>query len=466
MRNAPNIFCAFIGVALVLALAGCAGKAGEAAAAAAATKSASSVAEFNGDWTGALGSGATQLKLRLVLADGGALLDVPAQGVKAYPAEAVALVNGRLKVDFTVFKASCVLSLSSRSDGLVGSWLQGGGLTAFTMDKTPPAAPEAPEPGEALSFPSAAAGVVLAGTLRLPEGAGPFPAVVLISGSGPQNRDEEVMGIKPFRDLAAALAAAGWASLRYDDRGVGGSSGSFAGSLVADFAADAVGAYRALAADRRIDPRRIVLAGHSEGAHAALLAENLLGGCAGVAMLAGAGRNGSAVLLEQSADLMKASGASAAQIDAAAKANAAIYGLLAGNAVFPRAAVEAELKKAGLSDDALAGQLAVLGDPWFVDFLTADPAAALAKLKSPLLALNGSKDLQVRAATNLPVIAAAALAAGIRATTRELPGLNHLFQSGAVSGLPAEYANLGGVDPSASAALVAWLVALPVRPAK
>ena len=212
---------------------------------------------------------------------------------------------------------------------------------------------------------------------------------------------------------------------------------------------------------RSIDPRRVALGGPSEGGYVAALAENAIGGVYGLVLIASPGVPGYDILMDQSADLLSAMGASAAAVASAAAANKRVYDLILDSPRFPSAEVESELRKAGLPADQSAAQLAALSDPWFKSFLASDPSAALRAARSPVLAINGGKDLQVRADRNLGAIEAAALSAGMPVTALKLDGLNHLFQK-AGSGLPQEYASLDpAFSPDAIGAIADWLDRLP-----
>ena len=426
---------------------------------------------FLGTWEGTLKAGGASLVLRFAVNQNGVLIDVPAQGVKAAAASEVKVEGNKLVVVFDSFKASMEARQVS-GDALEAEWIQGAGRYPLPLVRANEEAlkaaaernAELASRGEKVRFQSVQPGVELEGTLRLPDGSGPFSCLILITGSGPQDRDETIHELKPFRDIAEMLALRGWATLRYDDRGVGGSGGSFTGSTSSDFALDAVGAYRFAVSDSRIDPQRVALAGHSEGGYVAMLAENAIGGLQGLVLLAAPGVRGYDILMDQSADLLAAMGATQVAIAVAAAANKTVYDLILSSDRFPEDAVRATLKKAGVPEDQLAIQLAGLSDPWFKHFLNADPAIPLSAIRSPVLALNGSKDLQVRADRNLAAIESSIKKTGMPVRTIKLDGLNHLFQQ-ADSGLPGEYASLSSdFNAQVMETIAAWLEELP--PAK
>ncbi|MCE1195843.1 alpha/beta hydrolase [bacterium] len=307
---------------------------------------------------------------------------------------------------------------------------------------------------------NAAAGIDLAGTLLLPAGVGPFPAV-----SGAQNRDEELLGHKPFKAIAEYLAGRGVASLRCDDRGVGASGGNFAAATTFDFASDARAAVAFLAGRPEIDARRVGLVGHSEGGLIAAIVGAEDPALSFIAMLAGPGLRGDRLLLAQNAALAAASGMGAEAIAAANALNARLYAI-AVKAEEP-SAVRAEIVAAmteamgGAIPAAVAERAAdQLLNPWTRAFLAIDPADYLSKVRIPALALNGTKDLQVPAEANLAAIGRALDAAGNKAYSLvSLEGLNHLFQR-AKTGLPQEYAAIAeDFAPEALAALGDWILA-------
>jgi pimeloyl-ACP methyl ester carboxylesterase len=422
-----------------------------------------------GSWEGELVAGAQRLALRIHVAADGVSLDVPAQRVAGVTASQVAYADGLLVAEVDAFKASIELRLAE-GGGLDAIWAQSGARlpVAFARagDEAAAAALSAAIPvriGDGVRFKSDQAGVELAGTLRLPDGKGPFPCMILVSGSGAQDRDEAIGPIKPFSDIAEAMAARGWATLRYDDRGVGESGGSFAGSTSEDFALDAAGAYRFAAADSRIDAGRVALAGHSEGGYVIAIAENLLGGVYGLVSIAGPGVGGYEILLDQSRDILAGMGAPDEAIESAQAINRALYDLILASDEFPLEAAKAEMSKAGLPPDQFEAQLAVLRDPWFKAFLKSDPAQYYSRVRSPVLAINGSKDSQVRADKNLAAIEAAARKAGVPVRAVAMDGLNHLFQK-ANTGMPDEYMSLPpDFSPEAIALIADWLDGLGTR---
>lgn len=419
-----------------------------------------------GHWEGAIALPGQPLtvKVDLVRGDDGAwrgTIDIPQQGAAGLP-----LAGVRVAADSVTFAIADVpgrpLFRGALADtAIAGDFSQGGMTFPFRLGREalpPPARPQEPRPpfpytAEEVGY--ASGEVHLAATLTLPPGDGPFPAAVLLTGSGAQNRDEELFGHKPFAVLADHLTRRGIAVLRADDRGVGGSTGQTMRATTADFAADALAGVRFLRARPEIAPGRIGLIGHSEGGIVApLAAVRAPDEVAFLVLLAGTGVPLGEVVEKQQELIMAAAGADPAAIARAQAQNALVFDLLRAGA--DSAAVRAALEKAQREAAAAAGEpvdeaeLATALDaslrgvltPWFRYALTLDPRVALRQVACPVLALNGGRDLQVDADQNLAEIEQALAAAGNPdVTALRLPGLNHLFQE-AATGLPDEYGQI------------------------
>lgn len=312
-----------------------------------------------------------------------------------------------------------------------------------------------------VAFDSPAAGVRLAGALTVPRGKGPFPAVVLISGTGPNDRDEDVDGHKVLRVVADSLTRAGFAVLRYDKRGVGGSTGVYPTATTADFAADAAGALRFLKVDGRIDPARIGLLGHSEGGLIAPMVAAEDASVAFVILVAAPGVRGDRLFVSQAAATSKLYGVPGDYIARRKAFDEALYAAIlaapSDEAAQARVAALAETGVAQKIVDPSEARALPAGKAgrWARAFLAHDPAPVLAQLKMPILALGGSLDAQVPADENLAAIGAA-LKANDKASVRKLGGLNHLLQT-ARTGAPNEYAEIEEtVAPSALQVIAEW----------
>jgi uncharacterized protein len=328
--------------------------------------------------------------------------------------------------------------------------------TILAHGQQPVPAPAPPYQEEEVTF--ANGDVKLAGTLTVPPGKGPFPAIVMLTGSGAQNRDEEIVGFKPFKLIAEYMGQRGIAVLRYDDRGVGGSTGSMARSTTEDFAADALAAMAWLAKRPEINARQIGLVGHSEGAIAAAVAAARSKDLAFIVMIAGTAVRGDDVLRRQAEDLSRAGGADDAAVAKILEAHRRLTDAIRAGAPeaelkdavsrLARAQIEAapEAQRLLIGDvDAfiarmIDAQVKALTSPWMRFFITFDPATALAQVSCPVLAIFGGRDVQVPVALNRPPLEKA-LAKNTKVTVKLYPEANHLFQS-AKTGLPQEYAAL------------------------
>jgi len=301
-----------------------------------------------------------------------------------------------------------------------------------------PQEPVAPYPYSAtdVTVDNTGANVKLACTLTAPQTAGPHPAVVLITGSGPQDRDESLMGHKPFLILSDHLTRKGIAALRCDDRGIGKSTGDFAAATTADFSTDTVAEVEFLKTRKEIDAKRIGLIGHSEGALIAPMVANRNPSIAFIVLMAGPAVPGDQIILEQMKAIVQASGAPAAVLEPQIAMEKKVFEILRSE---PNNEAAAKKLEEALPPGAAKEQAKRATSAWFRYFIDYDPAPALQKLKVPVLALFGEKDLQVLPAQNLaPMEAAFKKSGNPKTTVKVLPGLNHLFQP-AKTGSPSEY---------------------------
>jgi len=292
-----------------------------------------------------------------------------------------------------------------------------------------------------------AEGVTLAGTLTLPDGKGPFPAAILISGSGPQDRDETVFGHQPFLVLADHLTKQGIAVLRYDDRGTAQSTGDYSIATSADFATDANAAFAYLLTRNEIDHESIGFVGHSEGGLIAPIAiqENTTeNSIAYMVMLAGPGTSSQQIVKSQNRLIALSQGVAEEDISKGAGLNAQIIqaAINAGSTEEAKDNVRALLTEEVMETMELTEAQAQMivaqyTAPWMRYFLTYDPAEHLPSINIPILALNGELDLQVPAQENLDGLRAL-LADHPDATIMELEELNHMFQH-AKTGALGEY---------------------------
>ena len=428
-------------------------------------------ADVVGDWQGVLHAGAVQLHvvIHLTRARDGRLhatLDSVDQGAMGIPIASAVLQGATLHLDVVAAHASYEGHV--RGDTITGTWTQGGASLPLAFERVrdaaalrPPARPQDPVPpfpyrAEDVTYGNPHAGIRLAGTLTLPEGPGPFPAAILISGSGAQDRNETVFGHHPFLVLADYLTRRGVAVLRSDDRGVGGSGGPFAGETSADFATDVESALAYLTTRPEIDARKIGLIGHSEGGLIAPMVAVRHPEVAFVVMWAGPGVPGADLLVEQVRSLSIAAAKPPAEVDKAVADERAILAAVARDIDPARLRADVQgLVPPGQLDTALRQ----LASPWLRYFLTYDPAVALRRVRCPVLALIGSKDTQVPAAQNVPAIRQALEAGGNRHfEVDELPGLNHLLQPAKTGGVD-EYGKIPiTIAPEALEKMATWIV--------
>ncbi len=428
--------------------------------------------DIDGDWSGRLQAGATSL--RLVLHVGAtSSLDSLDQGAKGLPTvvtregdHVIAVVTGVGRFEGDV---------SEDGQSLAGKWAQGGGALPLTFHRggfeplKRPQTPVRPYPYRevevAYANPTNPA-AHLAGTLTLPNGQGPFPAVVLITGSGKQDRDETIFEHKPFLVLADDLTRRGLAVLRVDDRGVGGSTGQTPNDTSSDYAADVAAGVAFLKSRPDIDPARIGLLGHSEGGVIAPMVAAKDPTIAFVVMWAGPAVSGADIIVEQVRQIALASGATPAMADQSASMQHAIVvaDMAASDASAARTAI-LDVFKARNSPLPSEAEMGRLTSAWYRYFLAHDPTANLKALKAPVLALYGGKDVQVAAGQNAPA-ARAALSGNPKAEVLVLPGLNHLFQT-AQTGAVSEYQTIEEtLSTTAIAAMGDWIaktVGLPAR---
>ena len=431
-----------------------------------------------GDWQGKLNTGAISLRIVFHIKSDtagklSATMDSPDQSAYGLPVGDVTIDGKAVKLVLPAVNGVYEGTLSDSGKVIDGRWEQGGASLplVITLSDKPivptkrPQTPEAPFPYTEtnITFPSIAKGITLAGTLTVPKGPGPFPTAIFVSGSGGQDRDETLLGHKPFHVLADQLARLGIASLRYDDRGVGKSTGDQAAGTSKDFANDAEGAVRFLKTAANVKRNKIGFVGHSEGGLIAPMVAARNPDVAFVVMLAGPGVPGKDVILKQSEAIMKTMKATPAEIkksrESQLKIIAAVEAVVRKNPTHPDpnklvavlkketdsliASLPPEQKAEAQKNRAMVdAQVQQYATPWFRYFLTYDPRTALRKVTVPVLVMNGEKDVQVIASQNVPEVEKALRAGGNqRVTVRLMPGLNHLFQH-AGTGSPQEYGTI------------------------
>lgn len=440
---------------------------------------------ITGEWNGALKVQGTQLRLVFTITktDTGisATMDSPDQGAKGIPTTTTTFDNSILRI--TIANAKIEYEGTLGNDNIiVGTFKQGGqsfpmNLSKEVIEKEKLVRPQEPiKPysyyAEDITFENKKAGIRLAGTLTLPQKEGVFPVVILISGSGPQNRDEELLGHKPFLVLADYLTKNGIAVLRYDDRGIASSKGDFKTATTADFATDVEASIAYLKTRKEINKKKIGLIGHSEGGIIAPMVANKSADVAFIVLLAGTGIQGDKLLLLQQKLIGKVSGVSDEDLLKSELTNRKVFDIVNQSNSLEQLKTDltnylkqtlkddpnAE-KPEGMSDDDLVKlQVNQIANPWMHYFIKYDPASTLEKVKCPVLALNGEKDLQVPPKENLEAIKKALAKGGNKkVTTKELPNLNHLFQE-CKTGSPNEYATIEQTfSPTALTEILKWI---------
>ena len=419
--------------------------------------------DIDGTWMGTLDTGTIKLHVVFHILNSAngltATMDSPDQGMKSLQTSAVKRDGASLRIEADKLDGVYVGTIAADKSSIDGKWTQKGNTFPLVLkpvkdeavlEPKRPQNPVKPYPyrDEDVTYENKIQNVTLAATFTVPQGKGPFSAVVLITGSGPQDRDETLLGHKPFLILSDYLTRHGIAVLRADDRGTAKSTGDFKTATTADFATDTEAGIAYLKTRPEVDPHKIGLIGHSEGAMIAPMIAARNPDVAFIVMMAGSGVSGDQVLVAQREAIAVASGTKPEEAAKYAAKEKEMLALIEAEKVPTEkddAALEKELreKMAGDVPESQIGlQIKLLTSPWFRYFLTYDPASALRKVTCPVLVLNGEKDKQVLPEQNLPPIRQALTQAGNKHfEVDELPGLNHLFQT-ANTGSPTEYAGI------------------------
>jgi pimeloyl-ACP methyl ester carboxylesterase len=420
-----------------------------------------------GHWEGAISIQGVQLGIQVDFkADQDNIqgtIDIPQQGAKGLALKNVLWKEPKVRFELPAGLTLAVFEGELKQDEISGSFTQGPASGTFSLKRgmapkaalPAPAAEPIPYQQEEVRF--ANGSVSLAGTLTLPASAGPCPAVVMITGSGAQNRDEEILGFKPFRLIADHLTRNGIAVLRYDDRGVGGSTGSTSQSTTEDFAGDVLAAIQWLTARPDINPKRIGLCGHSEGGIVAPMVASRSQDVAFIVLMSTMGVTGERIMLSQAEAIGRAEGASGDDLKKEAVFQKRIFQVVREGKGWEELRAEllrdtlAQIEKMppeqrrtipdvnAYAEKAVETSLKMPESPWFRYFLDLDPVPYLQRVRCPVLALFGELDTQVPAAENRQAIVAALEKGGNHNYTAEvLPKTNHLYIA-AVTGSPREY---------------------------
>jgi pimeloyl-ACP methyl ester carboxylesterase len=440
---------------------------------------------FAGYWDGSIALPGMKLGIRVHLAqdDSGAwtgTIDIPMQGAKDLPLEAITASGDSITFAIAAVPGTPTFNGVRDGDSIRGPFSQSGQTFDFELTRGAgeaprrPQDPEPPFPYSSRDVTFQSGGVTLAGTVTVPEGDGPFPAVVLLTGSGPQNRNEEVFDHRPFLVIADYLSRRGIAVLRYDDRGVGGSSGSQTEATSADFAGDALAAVALLEADGQVDRERIGLLGHSEGGMTGPMAAAESDAVAFLVLLAPPGVPAPELIARQAERIAIAEGQDEETVAKIVELNRELTGIISTDA-------DDETRRAGVRDiiarqfdlsppderpsgevreKLIQGGLDQAFSPWFQFFIRYDPRVTLRKVTVPVLALFGALDTQVDADQNRPALEEALAEAGNSdVTVRTMPGLNHMFQHATTGGV-AEYTEIDEtISPEVLEIVYRWIAA-------
>lgn len=438
--------------------------------------------DYSGDWYGKIAVQGQQLRINFHIVKTGQLykttMDSPDQNAFGILTDST-FVNEN---EITIKLNSMMISYSGKllENRIEGTFSQGGMKLPLVLShnkivkapvKKKPQEPIKPYPytTEEVNFINKQAdNIKLSGTLSLPKNKKKPAVAILISGSGPQNRNEELLGHKPFLVLADFLTKKGIAVLRFDDRGVAKSEGSQKGATSADFATDVQAAFEYIKTRKDIDTLKIGLIGHSEGGFIAPMIASKNKEIAFIVLLAGTGVDGAKVLTSQSTRAMELQGIPKEYISFNETMNTNIYALVKEEddvnqlkekleSYLKQARTKAPLAIASqLTNEAIQRQITTITDPWMRYFIKTNPKQFLKTVSCPVLALNGAKDFQVIADLNLNGISNS-LKNNQDVTIKKLAGLNHLFQH-CKTGAFAEYATIEETfSPDALTTIANWI---------
>ena len=412
-----------------------------------------------GNWLGNLDVGG-RLRIVFHISKNGsgydAKMDSPDQGAKDIAVSSVTATTDSLHLKVDMLKGGFDGAFVNDTT-VIGILSQGPAEMPLTLIKTKadvglkrPQTPKAPfgYKSDDVEYDNADKSVHFGATLTYPASGGKFPAAILITGSGQQDRDESIMEHKPFAVLADYLTRQGFAVLRVDDRGRGKTKGEVATATSADFANDVEASLAFLRKQWNVDTGRLGLIGHSEGGLIAALVGSRRRDIAFIVLLASPGETGAALLAAQNEAVLKSQGINkeaaasysqfyldvANETSAAKNADTALINSLKIFENWKTTVSHSNLEALGMAERnqgpmIVAALVKAFGSPWMKYFLKSNAADLFAKTNAKVLALNGEKDIQVIAQPNLDGIKAALEKSKSKSyETKILPGLNHLFQ--------------------------------------
>jgi dienelactone hydrolase len=430
---------------------------------------------ITGQWNGILKVQGIQLRIVFNVAkiDKGfsTTMDSPDQGAKGIPVTNTTFENPKIK--FEIANALIEYDGELKENEIVGTFKQGGQEFPMNLSRNEmvkevvkrPQEPMMPYPyySEDVTFQNTDAKISLAGTLTLPKKDGIFPVVILITGSGPQNRDEELFGHKPFLVISDYLTKNGIAVLRYDDRGVGQSKGDFKSATTADFATDVESAITYLKTRKEINKKKIGLIGHSEGGIIAPMVASKSKDVDFIVLLAGTGLSGDKLMLLQKEKVEQAMHFGELEVSKGQEIFGGAYHIILEsskddinlknklntyfNQSFDNKVPEEEV-------NAITNSIT---SPWMIYFLKYNPLPTLEKVKCPILAIDGEMDLQVPPENLIAIKSAMEKRGNENVTIKLFPNLNHLFQE-CKTGLPTEYSTIEQTfSPVALEEMTSWI---------
>lgn len=439
--------------------------------------------DFSGNWSGeiTLPNGVLEMIFKITQTEGKyeAKLDVPKQGATNLPVGQVTVIGDSVSIAVPVILGNYSGRYSS-PDFITGKWKQGGMTFDVNLKRinevTPLIRTQTPEPpfpylSEEVQYSNPRSGLKLAGTITVPKTAKSCPAVVLITGTGAQDRDETIFEHKPFAVIADFLTRNGIAVLRVDDRGVGSSEGNISSSTSLDFAGDVMAGVAFLKNREDIDSKKIGLIGHSEGGLIAPIVATKMPDIAFIVMMAGSGTVGEQILYEQAVLLAKAAGLPQFSIEQQKLTQQKIFDNVKNEPDSAKAIIKLrETLSNGMYDQmngdmkkAIDAEISKINSNWFRFFLTYNPKPTLAKVKCPVLALNGSKDLQVPVSNLKTIIEAINSGGNMNVDTVRFASHNHLFQI-CETGSVSEYAQIEEtIDPEVLETIKDWIKKITVK---
>lgn len=440
-----------------------------------------------GDWTGLLENGPMKLTVNFHIQEENgsytSTMDSPDQGAMGIATTSTIVLDNTVTITMDAMKM--IYTGTVEGNNITGTFAQGDFKTDMNLTRTTAEAtqqkpraqdPKKPYPyiAEQVTFKNPTAkNIQLAGTLTLPRGIKNPPVAILISGSGPQNRNEEIFNHRPFLILADHLTRQGIAVLRYDDRGVGKSEGTQKDATSADFATDVVAAVNYLKTRTDVNPNKIGLIGHSEGGFIAPMVAAKDRNINFIVLLAGTGEDGKEVLISQTTKAGELAGTPKDAIAFNEMLGRKIMNIVKNNTTTETLEVDItnmlqDFKKENLdnsntealTDSMIKEQAKSLSSPWIVYFIKTNPEQFLSKVTCPVLAINGEKDFQVLAKLNLTGIEQSLTKGSNKdITIKELPNLNHLFQT-CNTGALEEYATIEETFAPVALELVSdWILA-------